>query len=81
MTVKSKPPTKSSKVITLLSRNKGANLDDICKATNWKQHSIRAFLTGLRKKGIVIEREQHDSKGSCYRITSNPGAASSASGS
>lgn len=77
----SKPQTKSAMVIKLLERNKGANLDEICKATNSKQHSVRAFLTGLRKKGFVIEREQHDDKGSCYRITSKPCPASSASGS
>ena len=79
MPVKSKPLTKSSKVITLLARTKGANVDEICKATNWKQHSVRAFLTGLRKKGFVIEREQHEGKGSCYRITSKSDAASCAS--
>lgn len=72
---KSKPQTKSTKVIALLERNKGANIDEICKSTTWKPHSVRAFLTGLRKKSFVIGREQHDGKGSCYRITSKPDAA------
>ena len=78
---KSKPKTKSAKVIALLERNKGANIDEICKATNWKSHSVRAFLTGLRKKSFVIEREQHEDKGNCYRITQKPAAASEKKGS
>ncbi len=65
--------TKSAKVIALLSRAKGATLDEICKATNWKSHSVRAFLTGLRKKGFVLTREQRGDDGTAYRITQNPG--------
>lgn len=67
-----KPPTKSAKVITLLSRNKGATLAEICKATNWQQHSARAFLTGLRKKGYMLAREHRGDYGTAYRITQNP---------
>ncbi len=70
---KSKPQTKSTKVVALLSRTKGATLTDICKATNWQQHSVRAFLTGLRKKGHILAREQRGDDGTAYRITQNPG--------
>ncbi len=69
---KLEPQTKSAKVITLLSRTKGATLAEICKATNWKQHSVRAFLTGLRKKGFVLAREQRGDDGTVYRITRSP---------
>lgn len=69
----SKPQTKSAKVITLLSRTKGAALAEICKATNWQQHSVRAFLTGLRKKSYVLAREQRGDDGTTYRITQCPG--------
>ncbi|GAB5482593.1 MAG: hypothetical protein Pars92KO_23500 [Parasphingorhabdus sp.] len=69
----SKPKTKSAKVIALLSRTKGATLLEICKATNWKSHSVRAFLTGLRKKGFVLTREQRGDDGTAYRITQSPG--------
>jgi len=78
---KPKPKTKSAKVIALLERSKGANIDEICKTTNWKPHSVRAFLTGLRKKGFVIEREQHEDKGICYRITKKPDVKSGKIGS
>jgi len=73
-TTQAKPQTKSDKVIALLSRAKGASLDEICKATNWKTHSARAFLTGLRKKGLVLAREQGADEGTTYRITSCPPA-------
>ncbi len=68
----SKPKTKSAKVITLLNRAKGASIDEMCKATKWKPHSVRAFLTGLRKKGFVLAREQRGDEGTTYRITQAP---------
>lgn len=71
MTTK-KPQTKSAKVIALLNRGKGATLDEMCKATSWKPHSVRAFLTGLRKKGFVMAREQRGDDGTAYRITEQP---------
>ncbi|GAA0465154.1 hypothetical protein GCM10009096_02130 [Parasphingorhabdus litoris] len=72
MSSKTKPQTKSAKVIAQLSRTIGATLDEICKATNWQQHSARAFLTGLRKKGYALAREQRGDDGTAYRITQNP---------
>ncbi len=70
--VTSKPQTKSAKVIAMLGRGKGASIDEICKATKWKPHSVRAFLTGLRKKGFVLAREQRGDEGTIYRITQAP---------
>jgi len=71
-TTKSKPQTKSDKVIALLGRAKGASLDEICKATSWQPHSARAFLTGLRKKGLVLAREQGAEDRTVYRMISRP---------
>ena len=76
---KTNPQTKSDKVITQLSRAKGASLDEICKATNWQPHSARAFLTGLRKKGFVIPREPRGEEGTAYRITVGPSAEDASS--
>lgn len=59
-------------VIAILDRNKGASIDEICKATKWQSHSARAFLTGLRKKGYVITREQRGDGGTTYRIKQTP---------
>ncbi|MEQ8743711.1 DUF3489 domain-containing protein [Parasphingorhabdus sp.] len=71
-TAKVKPETKSDKVIALLGRAKGASLDEICQATTWQPHSARAFLTGLRKKGLVLVREQGVDEGTVYRMISPP---------
>ncbi|WP_417595842.1 DUF3489 domain-containing protein [Parasphingorhabdus sp.] len=65
---KPKDQSKSATVIALLNRGKGASIEEICKATKWQKHSARAFLTGLRKKGLVITREQRDEDGTAYRI-------------
>ena len=61
-------PTKTAIVSKLLSRPRGASLGDITAATGWQAHSIRAFLTGLRRKGIVLEREQRRDGATSYRI-------------
>ncbi len=71
-TTKPKDQSKSATVIALLNRGKGASIDEICKATQWQKHSTRAFLTGLRKKGLVIIREQRGEEGTAYRITQTP---------
>ena len=64
---KSKPTTKIAILTQHLERARGATLDELEKATGWQQHSIRAALTGLRKKGITIERTKR-SDVSCYHI-------------
>ncbi len=71
-TTKPKTPTKSESVIALLNRGKGASIDEICNATQWQNHSTRAFLTGLRKKGLIIIREQRGDEGTVYRVTETP---------
>ena len=60
--------TKAAIVGKLLSRPRGASLGDITAATGWLAHSIRAFLTGLRKKGMNLEREQRRDGATGYRI-------------
>ena len=61
-------PTKAAIVRKLLSRPRGASLGAITAATGWQAHSIRAFLTGLRKKGVNLEREQRRDGETGYRI-------------
>ena len=67
-------PTKAAIVGKLLSRPRGASLGDMTAATGWQAHSIRAFLTGLRKKGVNLEREQRRDGATGYRIV-KPGTA------
>ncbi|QTD57200.1 DUF3489 domain-containing protein [Parasphingorhabdus cellanae] len=72
MTTAKKPQTKAAKVQQLLSRAKGASIEELCEATSWQPHSVRAFLTGLRKKNFVINREARREDGTAYRIASKP---------
>jgi Protein of unknown function (DUF3489) len=58
---------KTSAVIALLELDQGATLADLIAATDWLAHTTRAALTGLRKKGHVIERSKRGEE-TCYRI-------------
>ena len=71
MVASSRPRTKAATVTRLLSREKGATLDEIANATEWKPHSCRAFLTGIRKKSRVLRQERPDGATS-YRIVQEP---------
>lgn len=64
----SKQTSKSAAVQKMLSRNRGASLTEIMAATHWQPHSTRAFLTGLRKKGLVVLRETRGNGDTCWRI-------------
>lgn len=62
-----KGPTKTTAVLTLLHRDKGATLTELVEATGWQPHTTRAMLTGLRKKGHAIERRKRDDV-TCYHL-------------
>src|ERR1700730_11571858 len=70
-----RPGSKQALVIEMLSREDGASLDALVKATGWLPHTTRAALTSLRKKGYALERLRDESKGSLYRIVEKPRAA------
>jgi len=65
---KKTPATKSSLVCKLLSRPRGATVPEIMTATGWQNHSVRAFFTGLRKKGLSLAREERTSGEQAYRL-------------
>ena len=67
MAALTKPRKNSETVTRLLSREKGATLDEIGRATEWKPHSCRAFLTGIRKKARLLRQERPNGATS-YRI-------------
>ena len=67
MVISTKPRTKAATVTRLLSRGKGATVDEIARATEWKPHSCRALLTGIRKKTRMLREERADGATS-YRI-------------
>lgn len=58
---------KSVTVTRMLSRGNGATVAEIVKATGWKEHSCRAFLTGVRKATELLKEQRPDGK-TAYRI-------------
>jgi len=61
--------TKTATILKLLRRPKGATIVELQKAVGWKKHSIRAALTGFRKKGYDVQRDKNAKGITVYRIT------------
>ena len=69
----SKPPTKKSLLIKLLSRKSGIDLQMISAKLGWQPHTTRAALSGLRKAGLIISKETAGiGKPTRYRILPGP---------
>ncbi len=63
--------TKLALASKLLRRARGASIAELGTATGWQAHSVRALLSGLRKKGVRLARETRKSGEGCYRIVAN----------
>ncbi|MBL4859111.1 MAG: DUF3489 domain-containing protein [Erythrobacter sp.] len=64
-----KRATKSDAVVALLSRSRGATIDEMMKATAWQSHSVRGFLAGtVKKKQRRAVTSEITDKGRVYRI-------------
>lgn len=48
--------TKAAALLELLTREQGASLDEMIERTGWLSHTVRAAMTGLRKKGHTIDK-------------------------
>ncbi|UUR08146.1 DUF3489 domain-containing protein [Sphingomonas glaciei] len=55
-----KAPSKQDSLAALLVRDEGATLEQMIAATGWLPHTTRAAMTGLRKKGYVIDSDKVD---------------------
>jgi hypothetical protein len=64
---KTKKQSKRAIVTKMLSRGNGATVAEIMKSTGWKEHSCRAFLTGVRKISRLLKEQRPDGK-TAYRI-------------
>ena len=67
MAKQAKKQSKSATVTKMLSRGAGATVAEIMKSTGWKEHSCRAFLTGVRKSQKLLKEQRSDGK-TAYRI-------------
>ena len=53
-------PAKHQQLVEVLKRDGGTTLEEMAILANWLPHSTRAFLTGLKKKGHVVESDKVD---------------------
>lgn len=60
--------TRAALMRDLLARPDGASLEDLCAATGWQAHTVRAALSGLRKAGHEVARHKDGAGLSVYRI-------------
>ncbi len=65
----SRTKTKISKCLAQLQRRRGASIAELGKTTGWQPHSIRAALSGLRKRGHQIDRTKDDRGVTRYYVT------------
>ncbi len=66
--------TKADTIVELLQRPTGASIAELTEATGWQQHSVRAALTGLRKKGREVVRTKDDQGVTRYFIEAVSGS-------
>jgi hypothetical protein len=52
----------------MMQKPRGATLAEMCTKTSWQPHSIRAALTGLRKRGLAVTRGENNAGVTIYRI-------------
>lgn len=52
--------TMHQQVVDLLQRDGGATLEEMSVLASWLPHSTRAFMTGLKKKGYIVDSEKAD---------------------
>jgi hypothetical protein len=63
------PDTKHARIIAMLRKPAGATIAAIMTVTDWQQHSVRGFLSGVvrKKLGVNLVSDKTD-KGRVYRI-------------
>ena len=64
------PPrqSKKAKILGMLGQPAGASIGELMAATGWQVHTVRAFLTGVRKAGKELIRTKEDAGATRYRI-------------
>jgi predicted transcriptional regulator len=55
----SEPATsKKAQILALMERPEGATIDEMMKLTNWQTHTVRGFLSLLKKSGKTLTSER-----------------------
>ena len=63
-----RPDSKKNRLLALLGRPEGAGMADLMATTGWQAHSVRAALTGFRKRGIPVTRAKDQADVTIYRV-------------
>jgi len=68
--------SKLGRVLDMLSAGSGATTGELTRATGWLEHTTRAALTGLRRRGydVILKRRERDGA-SVYRVAARSGEA------
>jgi len=62
--------TKRARLISLLSKDSGVDVNSLSKKLGWQTHSTRAAMSGLRKSGYEIKLiKSGNNKPSRHRIS------------
>lgn len=62
-----KDGNKGDIIVALISRKGGATLDELMKETGWQRHSVRGFMSNLKRKhGIKYDSFRNDKKERVY---------------
>ena len=71
--------SKLALLVDLLSRDRGAAVEELTTATGWLPHTTRAALTRLRHRGFGLERCKGETGGaSIYRLVADRRSAQGA---
>jgi hypothetical protein len=63
-----KPGSKADSILTLLQQPEGATLNNLMSATGWQAHSVRGFLSNLKRKhGLKVRSRKHEGQRT-YRL-------------
>ena len=61
--------SKGAKILEMIGRAKGATLAEIIKATGWRAHSLRGFIsTAAKKHRLKIESAQNEAGERVYKL-------------
>jgi predicted transcriptional regulator len=52
--------SKKAQIHALLERPEGATIEEMAKLTNWQNHTVRGFLSMLKKAGKTVTSERVD---------------------
>lgn len=58
MPTSSPTQNKSDQLVTMLKKPNGMRVSLICEKLEWQAHTVRAAISGLRKKGFAVSRSK-----------------------